>query len=1273
MDHTHIIQASDLERYADTRDSEAVLPELVYWLVKQSTPPPTVCRIPYGDDVNQPGWDGLVEIENGFLEFVPHGASYWEIGTGSNPQSKATSDFNKRTKGLSKDERTNSAFVFVTPRSSGSGGWNEPQQTKWLADRKDSGWGQIRIIDGVKLADWLREFPAIGRWMAKKLGLTSSLGGLTTPVEHWELLLVQSLSDDPPLPPKLFTEGRSNACKALNSVFEGIDPMLLIFTESSQDVADFVAAYLLTLGTNVARGYGNRCLYITDEDAWRSVVETRSAHVLVADPRLVLESDERDDLRALARKNGHAMVIPLCGAWSAADPNVIKLRSPSQSQIEAVLKEAGFLDIRARELARIGGDMISALLRHLRGLGSLPPYATWENANLIAQAGLVGKWDGTSPADRTALEKLLGKDYGEWIEHLRLDTLRSDSPLIQRDEKWRFLVRGEAWDALGNRITDADLERFEETAVQVLGERDPKFDLPKEERHAAAIRDKLLKHSPHLREGLAETLALLGSRPDALSSCTLQKAETTAMLVVGRLLNGAAWDRWASLDSHLPLLAEAAPDEFLDSVESALINLNDTPFHHIFAQEGGGEFGGWNYMSGLLWALETLAWNPDHLNRVALILADLASFDPGGNWANRPANSLVDIFLPWHIQTIAPFDKRKTAVETVFREHPKVGWKLLLALLPHNYGSTSGCRQPIWRNYIPRDWKEGVLQTEYWKQIAAFTDLAVGLAKGSRTRLLELINQLPDLPRPAHEGLLGYLGSPDIRDLAEQERLPLWEKLEELVRRHRKFPDADWALPEEALIKIKDTANLLAPESPELKYQYLFGDRDLDLFEGKGNYDAQRQRLDETRQAAVKTILDAGNLSDVMMFANAVTAPYEVGLALSRIASDEIEAEVLPSSLNEVPYSAPGRVIAGFVWGRYRSRKWGWVDEVLKRDWENTKKAAFLVRLPFVDEVWCRVAMHLGETDEGLYWTNVLVNPYDSEGDLTFAIEKLLQYGRPKHALLCVARTIGTDGGFSATLATQALLAVLKNPKNFNQLDNYQTVEVIQQLQKSDTADQTALFKIEWNFLPWLDKFSTGSPVTLEKKLASDPAFFAEVIRLVFRSRNDKKPKDEEPDERRQNLARNGYKLLGEWQRVPGKQDDGSFNADMFHSWIKETRSITEESGHAEVAQMQIGHVLTRAPKDPGGLWIHEAVANLLNQRDTDVMRSAFTNQLFNDRGVHGYTAGEDERKLAKKNRELADALDEKGYSRFATAMREFAESYERQAKREAKRDPFED
>jgi hypothetical protein len=74
-------------------------------------------------------------------------------------------------------------------------------------------------------------------------------------------------------------------------------------------------------------------------------------------------------------------------------------------------------------------------------------------------------------------------------------------------------------------------------------------------------------------------------------------------------------------------------------------------------------------------------------------------------------------------------------------------------------------------------------------------------------------------------------------------------------------------------------------------------------------------------------------------------------------------------------------------------------------------------------------------------------------------------------------------------------------------------------------------------------------------------------------------------------------------------------------------------------------------------------VAAALNFRDTGEMRSGFTTQLFNDGGVHGFTPGKRSASL-RTNRAKAEALDSKGYTRFATAMREFAEQYDRQAER---------
>jgi hypothetical protein len=1268
MDHTHIVQASDLDRFAERIESQSVIPELLFHLVSLSSGSDSLCRIPYGDAVNQEGKDGLVQTEEGFLGYVPSGSSFWEIGVGRLPQGKATSDFKKRTKKIELAERQRTSFVFVTPRSSGTGGWNETKQSKWLSDRSSQGWKKIVIIDGVKLADWLRVYPALGRWLAKKAGIIPTLGGLFTPQEHWEIIAGKADAADPPLPPSIFTVGRENVCDALQSLFEGKAERLILFAESSQDVQDFVAAYLVSCESAVGNSYANRCLFVTEEDAWRSVVETRKSHVFVADPRLGLEA-ERADLQTLATRNGHAVVIPLCGDWAESNPEIIRLRSPSRQQIDTSLCEAGYTEIRARELAAIGGDQISALRRHLLGLGALPPYATWENARRLAEAGLFGGWNGKSSGDLNVLETLLGKAYGDWIEKLRPSVLRSDSPLIQQNEIWRIVGRGEAWDALGNRLNDEDLTRFQELAVTVLSDRDPQFDLPKDERYLASVHGKKLNYSSQLRKGIAETLALLGAKPEALSQCSTGTATTCAILVVRRVLENVSWERWAGLNSLLPLLAEAAPDEFLDAIESALEDLNNNLFHQLYQEEGGGFIGGGTHMSGVLWALESLAWSPSYLSRVSIILADLASIDPGGHYANRPANTLVDIFLPWHVQTTATFDKRKAAVESILREQPDVGWKLLQSLLPHSHGVTSGCHKPTWRQFIPRDWKTGVSNGEYWEQISAYAELAMLRAVRDVAKMSELVSRLPDLPESVRTQLLDHLATPGFQNLPEDQRFVVWESLDNLTRHHRKYSDSDWALEENSILQIENAMNSLAPRSPVLVCRPLFNGNDFNLYDEIGSYEDQQAKLDKTRQRAIESLLKHEGIESVVKLAQEVTEPYQVGRALGVVATNKHEAQLIPGYLKE-ENTILERFVSGFIWGRFWEKKWEWVDQLLSKKWTKTAKAEFLVRLPFEEKVWERVSTHLGDRNESKYWRQARVNPYGAKKELKIAIEKLLLHGRSNFSIHCIARTLHEDGAFDCKLAEAALLSALKDSEAISNLSQNDTVEIIKRLQIEESSDKDALFVIEWNFLPWLDRFSSGSPVILEKRLASDASFFAEVISHVYRSKNHE-PSEERPDERTENLAQNGYKLLRDWRKCPGRRENGELDIDEFKLWMENALKLTKDSGHNEVAQSQIGQILTRAPSDPNGLWIHEIVADALNAKSASAMRSGFTIQIRNNRGVHGFSAGEEERKLAQENYEKAEKLELCGFTRFATAMRELGENYDRDAKRESIRDPY--
>lgn len=1263
MEHTQIVTASDLERYADTRDSESVIPELLWTLINDSVDDLTTCRIPYGDGVNQQGWDGLVETERGFHQFVPRSKSYWETGTGHPPQTKATKDFRKRLEKLGLPQRAEATFIFATPCN-----WAEPAQRKWILARSTSGWGAIKILDSVLLADWLRQFPVTGRWLRKKMGLASSISGFRTPSEHWENLQAFNRKGDPSLPPKLFLVGRDQGCLELKRLFSNQIDQLVLSAETEVDADDFVAAFLASLDDQARRSFGSRCIFVTDEDAWHSIVGLKLRHVLVAHPTLDLEgSGER--LHAEARKNGHAVILCRSGAGPTDSAAIIAIRSPAESSIEASLVEGGYAPERARELAGAGTRSLAGLKRYLRGLSSLPPYATWDSARALALAGLLGKWNGENPADQAAAELLLGNSYGEWIEIVRPEALRSDTPLTQRNENWRVISRGEAWSGLGPRLFNEDLDHFQSAALVVLGERDPALELPKEQRFAASVHGKALAHSPSLRSGIAETLALLGSKPNALSSCSQGRAELIASRTVHTLLENADWMTWASLDRQLPLLAEAAPGAFLDAVERDLLEPGKGPFTAVFAQEGSGVFGR-NHMTGLLWALESLAWSPDYLVRVTIVLGELASIDPGGNWANRPANSLANIFLPWHPQTSAVIAQRKAAVETLLHDQPGVGWSLLLSSLPGRHSISVGCHKPTWRDFVPPDWAERVTRLQYNEQLAGYADLAVAVAAADLPRLAELIDRLPDLPDPANARVIEHLASTTVRSLSEQARLPLWEALLDLAAKHRKFADAEWSMPASAVTKLEEVASRLAPSSPALIHRRLFSDRDLDLYEEMGNYDEQQQQLTARRQSAVQSILEENGLPGVLDFATSVASPAKVGIALGFVESKAVDAALLPKYLGSIDKAAAA-IVGGFVWGRFFAATWSWADEIVSDSWTVRQKASFFSLLPFEHGTWQRAEKWLG-SDAYEYWKIANVNPWRRQEQLPEVVDKLLINGRPIAALSCLGRLVHDKTSFSSFLAIRTLRDCLTADEKTNALDQHAVLELIEWLQDQPRVEFDALFEIEWAYLPLLGHQSGYSPRTLENRLASDPAFFCEVVSLVFRSDRDSKNATQ-PSEKQRRIAQNAYRLLDVWTIVPGSVAGEQFDGTAFGRWLADVRQRSKETGHFRMAMHQVGQVLPFSPVDVDGLWIHRAVADALNAKDAAEMRSGFTIRLFNMRGVHCFSGGREEQRIAVQTREKAAALERGGFHRFATAMRKFAESQERDAERLAQRDILND
>lgn len=1249
------------------RDAQGVIVELVWRLVAASCPRPRERRFPLGDSIGQHGPDGISYVDLGFEPFVPEDRSFWEIGIGQDPGDKATRDYNNRTADIPQELRSESTFVFVTPRSAGRKWeytWKKDAQAAWLTEHRNrKEWRGVRVIDGTTLVDWILQFPAVELWLAQRIS-GSSVQQIETPEQGWDAL--KSIGEPPPLTPEIFLANRADACAKLKDIFDGTTMQLKLTTHYPNQAVDFVCAYMASLTHEDRVDVLGRSLIISGADAWNTICGQKDKHILIADPALDLSSDAGTKLIQKARRAGHAVIFggPQGGI---PDPTSVALSMPSRHQIQEALEKAGYSAERARTLAQKSGGNLASLLRCLQNLSLMPEWAERSGAAELAIAAILGAWSDDSSADRVVVEVLSGKSYGEWIGKLREIALRPGTPLIQREGNWKFVSRYEGWYALGPRLFDEHLGLLLTWAVSVLREKDPQFELPREERYAARIHGKELTHSHLLRNGLAEALALVGSHPQALTSCTFGKAESVAHLAVHEILADADWVLWASLNDLLSLLAEADPRAFLDATERALRS-HPCPFDELFAQESEGALGR-NYMSGLLWALETLAWDPDHLNRVMLCLGELATRDPGGNWTNGPGNSLTTILLPWLPQTCAPIAKRVAALRTLLDELPDIGWKLLVSLLPKSQHFSITTRRPAWRATIPEDWSTSVTHHEYWVQVSQYAEMALAEAKLSSEKLSELITHMQALPPPVQDQLLAYLASDAVIAMSDADRLRLWNELVDLTTKYVRFADAELlTMPVDRIAAISQH---LAPSAPFFRHQRLFSERDFDLYEKKGNYREQTRDLDVRRQKAVEEVAASGGVHAVIVFARAVQSPWRAGIAFGAVASVDADDVVLPDLLKaeERPLA---QFAGGFVWSRFRNRGWPWVDSIETSQWTGSQIGQLLSFLPFTLETWERAKRLLGE-DQSAYWKQANPNPYEADAGLETAIGQLLQNGRPGAAIRCLDGMLQDHKPFDMKIAIRVLLAALTSSESPHSTTAHEIVEIIKALQDDPDTNQSDLFQIEWAYLPLLDEDRGAWPRLLWRRLANNPSFFCEMIRLVFRPRKEERPIEELSDDQK-NIASNAYHLLSEWKSPPGCRDDGSYNGEALASWLDAVQKECTETGHLEVAMTMVGHALIYTPPDPDGLWIHRSAAAALNAKDAGNMLDGFQAELSNSRGVHWIDpTGKPERELAEKYRGQAETLEIAGYHRLATVLRDLAQSYAREAERIRSRDQDDD
>lgn len=1243
------VSAEDLSNWANRNDGAASLPTLVAHLI-QATPGSQVkLRFPSDEGVQHPGWDGLTSTQIDST-YVPKGDAGWEIGTQrSKIAQKASEDYAKRTKAPAPLDPANAAYVFVTPRH-----W--PAKDQWAKERQEEGpWREVRVYDSDELVHWIEQTPAVGLWLAARMGKRPP--GTRELEEIWK---EWSLATQWPLTEALILCDRDQDAAEVLRWLRGEPSVISLQGTTTEEVIAFVHAALSELPEDIAAIYRTRCL----------VVNATAAKALANAPAplILLLTDPEPGLARSLVERGHYVLLAY-DERPIARGEIRTLARPSRDGIASTLTEAGIAEPRAKALARDSARNLAVLRRLIPAApGRLPKWAEQEPPRALLAALLAGGWDENTEADQAQLSQISSMPYETLIADLAPYVGFFDSPLQKIGSTWRISSPSDAWFLLAHHLTSTDIARFEASAHAVLSSADPRFNLDPDERWLANVRGIHRNFSGMLRHGIGQVLILLALWGERVR--TVPEAGRRANTVVSGVLSNADEQRWWSLSDEFRLLAEASPGAFLTAIEESL-DQSAPPILSLFGHDKGGVLGT-EHLSDLMWALESLAWSPDWMPRVTQVLARLDAIDiKPRHYSNGPANSLREIHLLWRPQTFATLDQRLRILDLVRKQEPNTAWKLMLGILPQGRDSSIPTPLPRWRDFTV-DTIEivtmGLVErgaTEISKRL--LEDVSV-----SSSRWIELLDRFGDLATDLGDAFIA-LEAAESQITDESDRLIIWEKLRHVLHHHRQFPDAEWSLPVAVLDRLESAYKQFAPIDPAKQVAWLFQQFVKLPRTTEAGWESEDREVDAARKQAVQTLLSEGGIPAVLSLARLTEAPglvgkaiYESGLPYSDI-DTLLEAAVRSADAHE-RYVAHGLIVSAF-----RDRKEAWAATLVARardeSWGDITLLTILRALPMERWTWEQVSKIGGET-EVAYWRQAPAHWMigDSE-DTAYAIEMLISVGRARHALPLAERN------HKANLPSDVLVKVLReaarqpfeidSDRNEATMFQHYVSEILQLLDDREDVDRNTLVELEWNYLAVLEHSPRPAKV-LHKALSEQPSLFIEVLSAVFKASEESGDVDPEPvdPDRARTIAMQAFKLLELWSHIPGTRDDGTIDGEILEHWIKEARALAKEVGREDVADSQIGNVLSASPMGSDGNWPAEPIREVIDLFRSKPLLDGFQIGKRNRRGVTTRMprdGGELERNEAAAFRAWAKAVAY-DHPHTAKALDSLADSYEDEA-----------
>ena len=1222
------ITAANVENWTESHriSSRSVLPILVRRLIHATTDRLNELDIHGHEEAERKGWDGEVIAEVGNSK-VPTGKSVWELSNSKALPAKPTNDIDSREKALSKAQRKDMSFIFVTGRR-----WEGKE--KWAASRKASGaWKDVRAYDADDLAQWLEQSPATQIWFAEQIGIpTDGVKSLDQAWEEW------SLACQPALPAELF-EGATNehATTIENWLADTGERPLIIAADSVAEGLAFVSQALPSKAADDS-------LIVTSADALRRTTAATVSSVIVID---------RPEIEALVgpffRSHRVIIVRPKTSVEKDAD---IALEQTDYDSFSKALGTMGFGHEDVSSYSKQSARSATILRRLFAKAPSLRRPAWAEDGTSLARKLipilLAGAWSKSNKTDCEIVAQLAGKSYQEVEEDILALSSIPDSPVWAIGNYRGVICRRDALFAGHHGLLESDIDEFLEWSKLVLSEDDPALDLEPNERWSAGIYGKKREISGALREAIGEMLILLSVYDDQLFKARIPHLSSRVDAVVRDLMRGKTSRELLSLSPDFQHLAEASPNIFLDCIEADL-NSPEPQLLDLLRPVEPSSMGSCDRTT-LLWALELLAWDEAHYLRVIRILGRLSESPINDNWMNNPENSLESLVSSWHPETTVAVEGRIEALKLIVREFPEVGWRICLAQVNQHHRTATPNNRPTYRS-ISLTGGRTVTYGEIWQVEAAAWAIVLNPSPPTPNKFVDLIDILDGMDE-AQKKLLS-------------ETLKSWAitaSSDDLVPVSRALRQAGYS-PEREIetgaseieLELHRVVQQIQPRDIVARHQWLFAEHYVpesraELMNEKFDYEAREKWIGDRRDKAAAEVFAELGINGIIKLLMGGNANYPVGRHLANSLDDTEAVDSIESLIrhrdeeNKLRFRS---AIAGLLFKngddglsqlavaatqRFSKDSDGWEEHCLE----------IFLACPFLPSVW-----DILETDfstiEDRYWRLVVPNVWRFKSDeYDRMIDRMLRAKRPRAAFAAVRHSTKEVDPFTLARLLESMISGGDESSDEYRIDRYSIDQSLAYLhdKKALTVDEMA--RLEFVFVDSLSHSKHGTP-NLNRRNAANPGAFVELVALLYKRKDGAEDPEQyrlSPDSDSKAVFHNVYKVLDQLSLTPGTTEEGEISVEKLIAWVRSVQKQLRELSREEIGDQQIGKLLGRCPSGADGIWPHEAVRIALEEIGNEEILRGMSLAVYNSRGVVWRGPGGDqERTLAAKYEGWAKAV----------------------------------